>query len=216
MHSSKQSSSTGVRARISSRPLECQPSSLIGRIQTNPIVEFTNSIIGTWDRAIVSWKELENAEPATVKTDVHSIEARLEAKHLNPQGAYYGIELCFNDKGKSMYPFLNYRASDGVSKTDELGTGDIPISVQSHFVKEMVEFFGNVCDEHNETRAIHYARAYIQEKVLSAGREGRTGDYMFEQVSDMYDEFQNLVDFCTWTRDLDDKPTLFGKVAERI
>lgn len=101
--------------------------------------------------------ELENAEPTTVETDLDSTEAAIQVRRPKSKDAYYSVELCFDDKHKSMHAFLHYRAGDGERKADDLRTYNLPSSIGDHFAKEMVEFFGKVCDKHNEPRAIQYA-----------------------------------------------------------
>lgn len=62
---------------------------------------------------------------------------------------------------------------------------EVDDSIMKKLNKGHVRFLGKHCDEHNTRRAIQYARRYIQQKSLSSN--GCSGEYKFEQFSDIYD-----------------------------
>jgi hypothetical protein len=147
-------------------------------------------------------------------TNMGQTEKEIERKFPNSQAAYYSVDLCF--KKRSLRALVHYRASGKEWEEDEMDELDLPTSVGRSLAKEIVHFFDRKCDEHNELRAIQYARAYIQEKALYERWEGLVRDYSFEHFSDAYDKFFRLEQFCSWNFVVHKKPTLFGQVAEGI
>lgn len=140
------------------------------------------------------------------------LEEPIIKKHPRLKSAYCSIEVSF--KNKSFTFFLTGRNESGGRDHVELDEFELSQACRTALAVDIIEFMGGQCDEHNESRAVKYARFYIQQKALSRGSGSVVSQYKFEQFSDIFDQMPDLERFCDWVRK--PAPRLFGVIAEKV
>lgn len=112
--------------------------------------------------------------------------------------------------------FVNGVSMAGHRVEESVPFGAICDCVRNELARDAMNFFGRMCDEHNESRAVHYARRHIQQMATFSSRSAEVyrETYSFEQFSDIHDTVEETRLLLAWAGQ--DAPTLFRAKARKI